>query len=223
MTGEYLKARLSRFNEADIFIALWMFFSMALQTFRVIYTGQLLFSFLVWNLFLAFMPYAISTWLVKNPRQQTKIGRWLMYLAWLLFIPNSFYILTDLFHLDMNSKLPLWFDLALLLSFAWSGLSLGIQSIRQMELLFTRTTGNTSGIYFTLPVVLLNALGIYVGRYLRYNSWDVISDPFSLTREIVLLFVHPLRYRVDWGMIVCYGILLSLIYGGIRSLGRRLQ
>jgi uncharacterized membrane protein len=65
-----------------------------------------------------------------------------------------------------------------------------------------------------------NAFGVYVGRYLRFNSWDVLARPLQLAEEIVSLFIHPIRNRLDWSMIVCYSILMTLIYLTVKRLGR---
>jgi uncharacterized membrane protein len=143
-------------------------------------------------------------------------------LAWLLFIPNSFYILTDLFHLDMNEGVPLWYDLALLLSFAWTGLLFGILSVRQMEKLFEKVFRRKLDLLFILPVMALNGFGVFVGRYLRFNSWDVITSPLQLIKDIVYVFIHPIRNRFDWSMIVCYTMLLTLIYYTIKKLSKSL-
>jgi len=194
-------------------------FSIGLMIFRIVYTGHLLFAFLIWNLFLAFVPYAISK---KSDNAFTK-SKWKFFLyafIWLLFIPNAFYIITDLFHLDMNETVPLWYDLALLLSFAWSGILFGILSVRQMEKLFEKNFNKKFDLLFILPVMALNGFGIYIGRYLRFNSWDVLTNPLQLIQDIVYLFIHPLRNRFDWSMIICYTILLTLIYCTIKKLSK---
>jgi uncharacterized membrane protein len=208
-------------TDAEQILILCSLFSVGLMTFRIVYTGHLLFAFLVWNLFLAYVPYAVS-------KQMTKAfisSKWKFFLCafvWLLFIPNAFYIITDLFHLDMNEDVPLWYDLALLLSFAWSGLLFGILSVRQMEKLFESNFNKRFDLLFVLPVMALNGFGVYIGRYLRFNSWDVLTSPFQLINDIVYLFIHPIRNRFDWSMIVCYTILLTLIYYTIKKLSKAL-
>jgi uncharacterized membrane protein len=216
----YLFKRFNQLKDTDQVLILSCFFSIFLMGFRIFYTGEPLFIFLVWNLFLALIPYFISRKVIKKVNNNNKFFFWASTIAWLLFLPNSFYILTDLFHLDMNETVPLWFDLALLLSFAWSGLLAGTLSIRHMERYFEVNYGPKSDLFFLYPVMFLNALGIYIGRYLRFNSWDVLTDPFQLVREIVYLFIHPLRNRFDWSMILCYSVLMTIIYLSIKKLGK---
>jgi uncharacterized membrane protein len=208
-------------NDAEQMLLLCSLFSMGLMVFRIVYTGYLLFAFLAWNLFLAYLPFLIS----KRMTMQRPKRKWIFLFgafAWLLFIPNAFYIITDLFHLDMNESVPLWYDLALLLSFAWTGLLFGILSVRQMEKLFEQAFNRKLDLFFILPVMALNGFGVFVGRYLRFNSWDVITTPIQLIKDIVCLFLHPIRNRFDWSMIVCYTILLTLIYYGIKRISRAL-
>lgn len=214
---------LSRFylnrTDAEQILILCSMFSIGLMTFRIIYTGHILFAFLAWNLFLAFVPFAISKRL--SEMKSIPKAKFLFYaFVWLMFIPNSFYIITDLFHLDMNEEVPLWYDLALLLSFAWSGIFFGILSVRQLEKLFEQIFNKKFGPFFIMPVMALNGFGVYIGRYLRFNSWDVIANPFQLTKDIVYLFIHPIRNRFDWSMIVCYTILLTLIYLTMKKLSK---
>lgn len=209
-------------DDSEQILILCSLFSVGLISFRIIYTGHLLFVFLVWNLFLAYVPYAISKKMSGFP-VKTK-WKFLIYaLGWLLFIPNAFYIITDLFHLDMNEDVPLWYDLALLLSFAWNGLLFGILSVRQMERLFESNFNKKADLLFILPVMALNGFGVYIGRYLRFNSWDIIANPFQLINDIICMFIHPLRNRFDWSMIICYTILLTLIYCTIKKISNALK
>jgi uncharacterized membrane protein len=195
-------------------------FSIFLAFARVVYTGQLMFLSLIWNLFLAFIPYALTRLLIQRPgwvEKKWKFG--LAGFAWLLFIPNSFYIITDLFHLEERAVIPLWFDLALIFSFAWNGLLMGILSVRQMEKLW-QLKWQQNELLFIYPIMLLNAFGIYIGRYLRYNSWDVVSNPFGLSEDIVYLLIHPIRNRFDWSMIFCFSVFMTLIYLTINKLSK---
>ena len=144
-------------------------------------------------------------------------------LVWLLFVPNSFYILTDLYHLvdRSNPRVPQWYDLVLIFSFAWNGLLLGVLSVRQMEKLLP-VKGIFRGRNVVYAVMALSAFGVYTGRYLRYNSWDVLSNPFQLTADILYITTHPLRNSQAWGMICCYTILLSFIYTMFKKMSQAL-
>jgi uncharacterized membrane protein len=194
-------------------------FSFLLLCVRVATTGYLTYVFLLWNLFLAFVPYVISHRLSRNIRvmeNKWMLARWL--LVWLLFIPNSFYILTDFFHLTDIRSAPQWFDLLLLLSFAWNGLVFGIVSVRQVEVILYAISGRRFSFFVVFVVMWLNAFGIYIGRFLRYNSWDVITDPFSLFTDMLSMLVSPFDNKMEWGMISCYAVFMTLLYITIRKL-----
>lgn len=199
------------------------FFSAGLVCFRVVYTGQWLFVWLLWNLFLAFVPYLLTKAATRRLQWVESNGRFfLLFIAWLLFIPNSFYIITDLFHLEERTAVPLWFDLVLIFSFAWNGILLGIASVWQMEILMRCRWPQLKEWQFVYPTMLLNALGIYIGRHLRYNSWDVIADPFQLAKDVLDLLLHPVRNRFDWSMIVCYAVFMSLVFISMKRMNRTL-
>lgn len=199
-------------------------FSFILLCTRMIATGYITYAFLAWNLFLAFVPYAISQWLLQNVRAMESKWKLVTALtAWLLFIPNSFYILTDLFHLGEFDSAPKWFDLLLLLSFAWNGLLLGVLSLRKVEMVLNVISGRNFSLLFVFIVMWLNAFGIYIGRFLRYNSWDVITQPFSLFSEMFGILLHPLSNKMEWGMISCYAVFMTLLYITIIKLPENLK
>lgn len=188
---------------------------------RTVYTGGLTFMFLVWNLFLAFVPYFLSYALTLRPTWIE--SRWkftTVFIAWLLFVPNSFYMLTDLFHLYDSFSVPRWYDLLLILSFAWNALLVGILSVRHIEKIMEARWLYRFDWLFVYPIMLLNALGIYIGRYLRFNSWDVISNPFQLIADMMHILLHPVYYRNAWAMIICFSFFLSILYMTLKKMSR---
>jgi uncharacterized membrane protein len=213
-------------QEADLKLTMrqWLLmsciFSCLLVCVRVIATGFLTYLFLPWNLFLGFIPYAISEWFFRNiPVIENKWKRVIVLLLWLLFIPNSFYIVTDLFHLEQFDSAPKWFDLLLIFSFSWNGLLLGILSIRKIELILSIINGRSLSMLFVFGVMWLNAFGIYIGRYLRYNSWDIVVQPFSLFEEMLQILIHPLQNKMEWGMIGAWTVFMTLFYITIKKAG----
>ena len=214
-------------TEIDRLLSLSMLFSILLVVVRVSHTGRITYIFLAWNLFLAYIPYLITASMAEYPsRMNNRLVRLPLYFLWLLFIPNSFYILTDLFHLVdryQDGGIPQWFDLALLLSFGWNGLLLGVLSVRQMGKFLGVTSSLRKEILFLYPVMWLSSLGIYIGRYLRYNSWDLVTDPFQLMRDIIVMIVHPLRHQFAWDMIFCFSILMTLFYLMLKRMGKALN
>jgi uncharacterized membrane protein len=211
-------------NETDRMLTLSMGFSIVLVMARIAYTGRITFLSLVWNLFLAWLPYMMSSWLQQqNTATTSRIKFAAVSFVWLLFIPNSFYILTDLFHLGEHNNVPLWFDLALIISFAWNGLLLGILSVRQMEKMVQRFLSDKYEWLFVYAIMWLNALGVYIGRYLRFNSWDIVTNPFDLTAYILKLLWHPLQYKYAWGMVACFSVFMTLAYLTIKRIGKSIH
>jgi uncharacterized membrane protein len=105
------KLRKTRRLHITILLFLFSIFCFHLFVFRVIYTGSLEFRFLNWNLFLAFIPWFLSSVIILKDLQSNKLLLTFLILVWVLFFPNSPYILTDLFHLGTSSRAPVWFDL----------------------------------------------------------------------------------------------------------------
>lgn len=211
-------------NEMDRMLTLSMAFSIALVMARVAYTGKLTYISLIWNLFLGWLPYMISSWLQKQPSVQAKKMLFAaISFVWLLFIPNSFYILTDLFHLGEHNNVPMWFDLALIISFAWVGLLMGILSVRQMEKMMQRFLPGKHELLFIYPIMWLNALGVYIGRYPRFNSWDIITNPFGLTAYILRMLWHPIQYKYAWGMVACFSVFMTLVYLTIKRISKAIH
>lgn len=195
-------------------------FSCLLLAARMIVTDSLEYIFLPWNLFLAFVPYGITQ--LVTGRIDFIENRWKLVLAlvvWLLFIPNAFYIITDLVHFTRVRSAPKWFDLLLIFSFAWNGIMFGIVSLRKVEVISAVIRGRHFSVMLVFAVMWLNALGIYIGRYLRFNSWDIITDPFSLVSGISDLLFNPLQNSVAWGMTFCYAVFMTLLYLSVKKLG----
>lgn len=152
-------------------------FAASLLLMRLLMSDTPSYIFLSWNLFLAFIPWWISSYLKRKNTLRLKDAP--LVLIWLLFLPNAPYILTDLFHLKHRPFIPLWFDLVLILSFAFLGLLVFYRSLKDMITLFKNHLSPrmlVPSIYF---IFWLISFGLYLGRFLRFNSWDVMH-PFSL-------------------------------------------
>ncbi|WP_375433672.1 DUF1361 domain-containing protein [uncultured Hymenobacter sp.] len=194
--------------------------SVVLIAFRVFFTHQITFVFLLWNLFLALIPFGLSTMLGLSAGRLKARVLLPVGLVWLLFFPNAPYILTDLFHLERRVSVPYWYDLALILSCAWNGLMLAYASLIDMQALVARRLGAGAGWAFATVALLLSSFGIYLGRYLRFNSWDVVTNPLTLFFDIVSRLLHPFAHPGTWGVTLLYGVFLVLGYATVRLLGR---
>ena len=208
--------KLGRRNTTILLIAMSLF-CFGLSIARYLITDTKTFLFLNWNLFLAFIPWLLSTiWVVKGLNKQTPLV--LLMMAWLLFFPNSPYILTDLFHLQLKSAAPIWFDLILILSFAWTGLMYGFISLMDITTLLKKYISERSTTIITVLYLFLASFGVYLGRYLRWNSWDIISNPLGLFSDIINRFIDPFSHPRTWGMTILLGILLNMMFFSIRLL-----
>lgn len=168
--------------------------SLILFRMRTILSGSLDFSFLIWNIFLAWIPLGIAhaATVFSWRRKYILLSLPLAAALWLLFFPNAPYILTDLQHLATPKPgIPVWFDVLLLLWFAWTGLLLGMVSLFLMQDIVRREFGRITGWFFVVTVGILSSLGIYIGRFLRWNSWDLLINPLSRLGDFLYYSTHP--------------------------------
>lgn len=196
-----------------IVLALSCLLSVSLSFFRIYYSGYGTYIFLNWNLFLAILPYIISVFfLVYNHRIKSKTLLGAVLFSWLLLFPNAPYIVTDFFHLEPRANVPYWFDLGLIFSFAWNGLILGFISLYDIQTAIARRFSAFKGWVFAGISMVLGSFGIYLGRYERFNSWDVITNPIALFIDIADRFVNPLSHPRTMLMTLLFSAVLSMGY-----------
>lgn len=164
---------------------------------RVLYADTLAHAGLVWNLFLAWLPM-LAALIAYNLKKRDAAAAWALIMPcaflWLLFFPNAPYLLTDILHLQWRDGVPLWYDLIMLVAFAWTGTFLGLVSLFLMHSLVRRTAGTAVGWLFTLAVLGLTGFGVYLGRFPRWNSWDLFTSPAALLADIWQWLRDPLAH-----------------------------
>ena len=171
--------------------------------------GDLSFRFMIWNLFLAGIPLGLS--LLMPCIRSAKIAV-MVVPVWLLFFPNAPYVLTDLMHLRERSNAPFWLDLLMLLSFGLVSLWMGFQSLRLMQDWVSQRYGGIASWCFACGTLILTGFGIYLGRFLRWNSWDIVTRPWRLMADIGDRVIYPLEHLRTWGFTLGFGGLLVLGY-----------
>ena len=184
-------------------------FTTAMLLIRMAYTWSITFAFIPWNLFLAGIPLAFSYLLIKT---KDNAVAWFMFGLWLLFFPNAMYIVTDMFHLKENGAAPQWFDLLLLFSAALNGVIIGMLSLHNAEQ-FLRSNLPVKYVPAILfGLFLLCGYGIYLGRYLRWNSWDIFTQPFLVLLDIKKDVRHPIRNNQSWMLSSLFATWLYILY-----------
>ncbi len=182
---------------------------------RAVYARSAVHFGLVWNLFLAWLPM-LGALAAYNVGQRGRWRKWLLALPclvfWLLFFPNAPYILTDILHLQPQGNVPLWYDLILLITFAWTGAFLGLISLYLMQSLVQRAIGAQAGWVFTLAVLALSGFGVYLGRFPRWNSWDVLLNPSGLLFDIASRVRHPLANASTFVFSALFALCLAAMY-----------
>jgi len=201
-------------RRSTVYIALLgtSFLCAAMIAARVWYTGTRGFAFLLWNLLLAWIPLVAAVALYDRDRRGRGGVAGLLALGgiWLLFYPNAPYIVTDLIHLVEHPSALLWFDLVLIATCAWTGLLLGFVSLSLVQSVVRRRTSPIIGWSFVVGATGLAAFGIYLGRFLRWNSWDVLTDPHRLFYDIWDRIVNPLSHTQTIAVwLVLSGFLLA--------------
>jgi uncharacterized membrane protein len=180
---------------------------------RVAYTGNDYYTNLVWNLFLAWIPFGLAMYLYDGFRRG--VGRaqlWAVGTLWLLFLPNAMYIVTDVKWLRYWAGAPLWYDAALVAAAAPCGLLLGFMSLHLVQAIVRRTAGAVLAWSFAFGALALSAFGVYLGRFLRWNSWDVFTHPGVLADRLLPHLAHPQDHPQALAVTALFTAFLAMSY-----------
>ena len=179
------------------------------------------YGFLIWNLFLAWIPFACAIWVAVLDKVWPAT-RWILIAPscmWLLFFPNAPYIVTDFIHLQRIEPLAMWFDISLLMLFAWTGCFLGVSSLAMMQSVVRRRIGRVWSWIFVVMTLGLSGVGIYMGRFLRFNSWDLLLRPGHLLGNIVDALANPMAHQRAIGVSMLFSLFMLVCY--VTFLGAR--
>lgn len=206
---DYIKRLfLSRFKTFFL-VTVSMLFSIILLMIRMKLTHSFFYLFLVWNLFLAAVPFAITTYLVSLPKLN-KFTLFFWFGVWLLFLPNAPYIVTDLIHLQLSAPPIIWLDILMVSSFAINGLLLFYLSVLDMKVALKPFLKDRLINYGVVFILFLSGFGVYLGRFLRYNSWEILSHPKYLITDILNIIAQPYANRHAWAFTLLFGSFLSV-------------
>lgn len=183
-------------------------------TWRYLYSNSTNYINLMWNLFLAWVPYVLSLFAAGFKQLKPQVWPLLLLLGmgWLAFFPNAPYLVTDFYHLGWRPPVPLWYDIGLIAVFAFTGCFLAIASLRTMHLLVEEYLGSLLGWLFVLVALGLAGLGVYLGRFGRWNSWDLLIHPRSLLKEIALQVLNPLDNMGFVGFTLMFTSIMVVFY-----------
>lgn len=170
--------------------------------------------YLLWNLLLAWIPLILAYWLVAILRIKlwsswTALG---ISLAWLLFLPNSFYMVSDYIHLSDMVRSDVLFDSLVFTVFVLEGLILGYTSLYLVQAEFRKRIGEMRSQLLSGVFVLLCSFAIYLGRELRWNSWDVLVNPAGILFDISERIIDPLAHPQTFSVTAMFFVFLIGLY-----------
>lgn len=183
---------------------------------RVSYSGHFMYGFLLWNLFLAWVPWLLAMGAGAALTRGRRVAGALLLLAWIAFLPNAPYVITDFLHLARRTPVPLWYDVLLLGTASLTGLLAGAFSLRRVEEALDGRVDRRLRVAGLALVILAAGFGIYLGRFERWNSWDLLVHPLALLRSLATT-PSPRALVVTSA---CAG-LLGVTYLGVRPSGGR--
>ena len=161
---------------------------------RVAYSDTGRHTGLIWNLFLAWIPFMLAYFAHAVSWRRATLFLIIPVIAflWLIFFPNAPYMLTDLQDLSRSAVgAPLWYDVIIVVWASWTGMLLGVISLYLMQNIIIRTFGRTAGWVFVFVISALSSFGVYIGRFVRLNSWDILQNPTETAQQIVGVVIDP--------------------------------
>src|SRR5689334_2330498 len=196
-------------------LALASVFCGALALARMRLTGRAALLFLGWNLVLAWVPLLVSVAIAARHapgRSPSPPGTLALGAVWLAFFPNAPYLVTDLIHLRAHGVVLHLYDAMMVFAFAMTGLCIAFLSLWLIHRLVERRAGSTAGWVFVATIAVLSGFGVFLGRFPRWNSWDIVTRPGELFSTLALHAQDPLSHPRAIGMTLMMGTLFAIAY-----------
>jgi uncharacterized membrane protein len=218
-------ARLSPRHQFVLAVTVAMLTSLSLYGYSALRNYGLQYEYLIWNLFLAALPLLFAFCLVRSLKHKlwsdwAPIG-WT--LLWLLFLPNSFYMITDYIHLREIPADTILYAAVLFTSFIYFAAALGFGSLALIHDQLRRRLTPLAASAWVGGILLACSFAIYIGRDLRWNSWDVLFNPAGLLFDISDRLLRPDDYPVMFMTMISFFVLLSSLYAVVWTAGRLLR
>ena len=188
----------------------------ALLVARGWYAHDLMFRFLVWNLFLALVPAFAAAAMVHANRHGARVFAVVWAGVWLLFLPNAPYLITDLVHLKPRPPVPYWFDILLFTTFAGAGILAAFSSFHDVQHVVARRFGRGASWAVLALAAFAAGFGIYLGRVERLNSWDVFTRPEDLLPAVTERLFAPWTQPRALAVTMLYGAVVLFGYVAVR-------
>lgn len=189
---------------------------------RYILTGRRTYYFLNWNLLLAVIPLFISLIISSGfVKRKPKILTAVLFIMWLLFFPNAPYIITDLSYINRHSGRLFWYDLITIMVFVWTGLLAGFFSLDIIRETLLSKISRIKNIIIVCCLLFVCAFGIYLGRELRWNTWDILVEPGKFYLVVIDRLINPIGHRRTWGFTFLMGAFLNITYWSIKIIQKK--
>lgn len=171
------------------------------------------YDYLIWNLFLAWLPllFAYRLVIILQRKLWSSWEAMGVSVLWIVFLPNSFYMISDFIHLQ-DIQYHLLYDALMFTSFIYIGVLLGFSSLYLVHLEMSKRFTRTTTWWMISITLLICSFAIYLGRDLRWNSWDILTNPGGLLFDISVRVLHPAAYPEMILTIVPFFILLLSMY-----------
>jgi uncharacterized membrane protein len=188
--------------------------SEALFGYTALHNHSLAFDYLTWNLALAWLPLIFATRLTVVLRRKLWSSWEALTLSvlWLGFLPNSFYMISDYIHLQNVSQSAIIYDALILTSFIYTGVTIGFSSLFLIHLHLKRRLPASQAALWIGLTLFISSIAIYFGRDLRWNSWDVLTNPGGLLFDASDRLMHVTSYPQMVIDIVAFFVLLCTMY-----------
>jgi len=203
-------------------ILLLMIVAVVFNLLRIILWGKMSFVYILWNLFLALIPFVISLILLYL-HKEGKLNKLIFIIGiifWIIFLPNAPYLVTDLIHLGETKIVPIIYDTLLLFSSALLGVVLAFYSLSHIEEIVRKSLSKKKTILIMILIILLVSFGIYLGRFLRFNSWDIFVNHYALLKNIWEILSQMAGHAEVYLFTIMYSFFLFFSYQAWKEIGK---
>lgn len=190
---------------------------------RIFLFGNTSFIYILWNVFLASIPFLISSILSLYTNKDNLIKPFFIigFILWFLFLPNAPYVITDFIHLGRIRAVPVMYDIFVLFSSAYVSLLMGLYSIAHMEKMMLLKFSKRITNILIFIIILFASFGVYLGRFLRFNSWDFFTSHSSLLSTVWKIFTQSNNYINVYSYTFLFFIFIYISYLSFKNISTK--